>query len=58
MYSDSGKIYCLANIEHLRYDVCEMAEKHLTFHVENTMKKGNIKFNTSIVFANLQQLNA
>lgn len=40
MYSDCGKIYCLANVEHLKYDVCEMAEKQLTLHVENTMKKG------------------
>lgn len=38
MYSDSGKIYCLANVEHLKYDVCEVAEKLLTFHIENTMK--------------------
>lgn len=38
MYSDSGKIYCLANVEHLKYDVCEMAEKQLTVHIENTMK--------------------
>lgn len=39
MYSDFGKIYCLVNVEYLRYDVCEMVEKYFIFYVENIMKK-------------------
>lgn len=38
MYSDFGKIYCLVNVEYLKYDVCEMVEKQFIVYIENIMK--------------------